>query len=109
MSPLLFRHFLLGQQECNEIAQFLWDNPRGSAPNLCGWARPTSPLLAMPEVEGREFGCFAKERLRNTPGDLFRRMRANLGPAGAVTALAHKLARILHIGVTLHFALPESR
>ncbi len=29
-------------------------------------------------------------------GDWFRRMRAKLGPAGAVTAVAHKLARILY-------------
>jgi len=29
-------------------------------------------------------------------GDLFRRMRAKLGPAGAVTTLVHKLARILY-------------
>ncbi|MSU47874.1 MAG: hypothetical protein EXS37_02060 [Opitutus sp.] len=29
-------------------------------------------------------------------GDWFRRMRAKLGPAGAVTAAAHKLARILY-------------
>ncbi len=35
-------------------------------------------------------------RVESVLGDLFRRMRAKLGPAGAVTALAHKLARILY-------------
>ena len=34
-------------------------------------------------------------RVESPLGDWFRRMRAKLGPAGAVTAAAHKIARIL--------------
>jgi len=35
-------------------------------------------------------------RVESPLGDWFRRMRAKLGPAWAVTAAAHKLARILY-------------
>ena len=48
-------------------------------------------------------------RVESVLGDLFRRMRAKLGPAGAVTALAHKLARILYTMIKTRTAFDPSK
>ena len=42
-------------------------------------------------------------------GDWFRRMRAKLGPAGAVTAAAHKLARVIYTMVKTRTAFDPSK
>ena len=42
-------------------------------------------------------------------GDFYRRMRAKLGPPKAITALAHKLARIIFHLITTHQEFDESR
>ncbi len=47
-------------------------------------------------------------RSQNAIGAFYRRMRAKLGPAGAVTATAHKLARIYYHLVTTRQAYDES-
>jgi transposase len=41
-------------------------------------------------------GLGTRQWRRTALGDCYRRLRAKLGPAGAVTALAHKLARVLY-------------
>lgn len=48
-------------------------------------------------------------RVESPLGDLFRRMRAKLGPAGAVTALAHKLARILYTMIKARTAFEPTK
>jgi len=54
--------------------------------------RPVSNRLAT----ALRMAAQSLNRVESPLGDWFRRMRAKLGPAGAVTALAHKLARILY-------------
>lgn len=41
-------------------------------------------------------GASSLQRVKNEMGDYFRRMRAKLGAPGAITATAHKIARILY-------------
>jgi transposase len=48
-------------------------------------------------------------RVESVLGDLIRRLRAKLGPTGAVTALAHKLARILYTMIKTRTALDPSK
>jgi transposase len=48
-------------------------------------------------------------RVESVLGDLFRRMRAKLGPAGAVRALAHKLAHILYTIIRTRAAFDPSK
>ena len=47
-------------------------------------------------------------RDRSYLGDYYRRMRARLGPAAAVTATAHKLARIIYHMVSQREAYDET-
>ena len=54
--------------------------------------RPVSNRLAT----ALRMAAQSLKRVESPLGDWFRRMRAKLGPAGAVTAAAHKLARILY-------------
>ncbi len=54
--------------------------------------RPVSNRLAT----ALRMAAQSLNRVEAPLGDWFRRMRAKLGPAGAVTAAAHKLARILY-------------
>lgn len=48
-------------------------------------------------------------RVESALGDWFRRMRAKLGPAGAITAAAHKIARILHTMIKTHTAFDPAK
>ncbi len=48
-------------------------------------------------------------RVESPLGDWFRRMRAKLRPAGAVTAAAHKLARILYTMIKTRTAFDPSK
>jgi transposase len=50
----------------------------------------------------------ALHRSQSTLGDFYRRMRYRLGPAKAMTAVAHKLARIIHYLVTTGQAYDET-
>ncbi len=54
--------------------------------------RPVSNRLAT----ALRMSAQSLNRVESPLGDWFRRMRAKLGPAGAVTAAAHKLTRILY-------------
>lgn len=48
-------------------------------------------------------------RVESPLGDWFRRMRAKLGPAGAVTAAAHKLTRILYTMIKTRTAFDPTK
>jgi transposase len=67
--------------------------------------RPVSNRLAT----ALRMAAQSLNRVESVLGDLFRRMRAKLGPAGAVTALAHKLARILYTMIKTRTAFDPSR
>lgn len=67
--------------------------------------RPVSNQLAT----ALRMAAQSLNRVESVPGDLFRRMRAKLGPAGAVTALAHKLARILYTMIKTRTAFDPAK
>jgi hypothetical protein len=100
------------------------DLSRFSSPeNFCSWlglcpnnkvsgnhkisvsTRPVSNRLAT----ALRMAAQSLNRVESPLGDLFRRMRAKLGPAGAVTALAHKLARILYTMIKTRTAFDPSK
>ena len=73
------------------------------------------PLFELLEARGLEVCLVNAQHVRHVPGrksdvqDWFRRMRAKLGPAGAVTAGAHKLARILYTMIKTRTAFDPSK
>ena len=67
--------------------------------------RPVSNRLAT----ALRMAAQSLNRVESALGDWFRRMRAKLGPAGAVTAAAHKLARILYSMIKTHTAFDPAK
>jgi transposase len=70
-----------------------------AAGRLCGNRLATALRMAAQSLN----------RVESELGDLFRRMRAKLGPAGAITALAHKLARILYTMIKTRTAFDPTK
>jgi len=67
--------------------------------------RPVSNRLAT----ALRMAAQSLNRVESPLGDWFRRMRAKLGPAGAVTAAAHKLARILYTMIKTRTGLDPTK